>query len=120
MIYLKLIISLFMAGLGGKLGFRALMYSTIGALGAFSAYAFSKAWFKGMSSHLEKITASENAKVISLLFLTLVPVCVVTYVGRILIIRLHVTEKLDPLINSVLGAAYLFCVSLIILIIIGG
>lgn len=92
--------------IGGRIGLRKLLYVTVAALAGFAAVSGSKAFFYPLSYHFSTYTSPANASIISFIILAVIPILLIGYFGRKLIVKLQVTESISPMIDGVLGAGY--------------
>ena len=115
MALVKVLLGILIAVAGGHIGLRALLYISIAFAGGFAAVSCNKGFFSALSSKLSVFTAARNADIITFLVLTLVPLMLIVYLGRRLMVRLSILEDISPAIDHILGSAYALTVFLAVL-----
>jgi len=115
MTILKILGALACAAIGGRVGMRGLLYLTIAFIAGWSSFALNRAFFQPLADYFEKLTSRSNSMVLSFLFLTLIPLLSIGYLGRRLAVRLALVESIPPLTNAVIGSGFLLAIYMIIL-----
>jgi hypothetical protein len=103
--------------IGGLIGLRRLLFFTIVAIACFTVVAIVRGFYHFFVTGLKKVTSHQNAMVLTLLMLTLVPLFMVYQLGRRAMIKLRVTESVSPLVNATLGGGYLLAIYLVIIVV---
>jgi hypothetical protein len=103
--------------IGSFIGLRRLLFFSIVGIACFAVVAFVRGFYLFFTTGLKRVTSHQNAMVLTLLMLTLVPLFIVYQLGRRAMIKLHLTESVSPLVNATLGGGYLLAIYLVIIVV---
>jgi len=117
LLLLKIAIGIAAGIVGAIIGLRRLLLLTIAGVAGFISVNTVTRFYKLLALQLEHFISPQNSIVISIIILALIPLFLLYYLGRELLVRLSITESMSKTVDQILGLGYavsLYLISLAI------